>query len=258
MLQLYFWPTGNNKKVIILLEELGLPYEVKPININEGDQFSPEFLKISPNNRVPAIVDNDPAAGKVPVSIFESGAILMYLAEKCGRFWPQERHQKYAVAQWVFWQVSNQGPKMGEHGHFRKAAKNPENGDLAWAVQRFDNEVHRLYGVLELGLFNKKYLAGADYTIADMAAYPWASLWKSRDIEIDEFPRVKAWLEEMEQRSAVKFAMSLTSAQYQRDNPEVTLEEKARRRALTSNQRAQPVPQEWFADLASEQSSGPI
>jgi GST-like protein len=186
MIDLYFWPTGNGKKTIILLEELGLPYTIKPINIGRGDQLTPDFLKISPNGRMPAIVDHEPMGGGGPISIFESGPIMMYLAEKTVRFWPQDPRSKYEVAQWVGWQLANQGPKLGEQGHFRRAAESGNNGDLSYALRRFDNEAHRIYGVMNLGLFNKRYLAAGAYTIADMICYPWASSWATRKIEIDE------------------------------------------------------------------------
>jgi GST-like protein len=157
MIDLYFWPTPNGKKITILLEEAGIPYNIKPINIGRGDQLTPDFLRISPNGRMPAIVDHAPMGGGAPITILESGAIMTYLAEKSGKFWPQEPHQKYDVAQWVYWQMANQGPKMGEQGHFRRASQDPKNGDQAYALLRFDNEVHRIYGVMNLGL-NKEAL----------------------------------------------------------------------------------------------------
>src|SRR5271154_4190302 len=195
MIDLYYWPTPNGKKITILLEEAGIPYTIKSINIGRGDQLTPDFLRISPNGRMPAIVDHEPTGGGTPITIFESGAIMMYLAEKAGKFWPQEPHKKYDVAQWCYWQTGNQGPKMGEQGNFTRAAQNPKNGDLTYALNRFNNEVHRLYGVMNLGLFNKQYLAAGEYTIADMICYPWASSWATRSIDIDEFPNVKRWLE---------------------------------------------------------------
>jgi GSH-dependent disulfide-bond oxidoreductase len=152
MIDLYFWPTGNGKKVVILLEELGLPYNIKPINIGRGDQLTADFLKISPNGRMPAIVDDEPMGGGDPLSIFESGAIMTYLAEKAGRFCPSDPRGKYDVAQWVSWQLANQGPKLGEQGHFRRALASGTNGDLTYALRRFDNEAHRIYGVMNLVL----------------------------------------------------------------------------------------------------------
>jgi GST-like protein len=246
MIELFFWPTGNGKKVVILLEELGLPYTIQPVNIGRRDQLWPSFLKISPNNRMPAIVDDEPLGGGAPISIFESAAILFYLAEKAGRFWPQEPRRKYDVAQWVLWQSANQGPKLGEQGHFRRAAENPANGDLSYALRRFDSEAHRLFGVLELGLFQKRYLAAGEYTIADIICYPWASGWKTRGIDIEEFPRVKAWLDELAERPAVQKAMAL-GPEFREDPATIVPEEKARRAALLTHQRAQPIPKEWLA-----------
>ena len=168
MIDLYFWPTPNGKKVSILFEEVGLPYRVIPLDIGLGAQFSREYLALNPNHRMPAIVDHEPLGGGAPISVFESGAILMYIAEKAGRFWPQTPREKYEVAQWVMWQMANQGPKFGESGHFRRASQKPENGDLAYALRRFDDEVNRLFGVMNNRLYDRRYLAGADYSIADM------------------------------------------------------------------------------------------
>jgi len=246
MIDLYFWPTGNGKKIVILLEECGLPFQIKPVHIGRGDQLTADFLKIAPNGRMPAIVDHEPIGGGAPLSIFESGAIMMYLAEKAGRFWPQEPRQRYDVVQWVLWQSSNQGPKLGEQGHFRRAAQSAENGDLGYAVRRFDNEAHRLYGVMNLGLFGKQYLAAGEYTIADMICYPWSASWAMRGIDLEEFPNVKRWMAEIAERPAVKKAMAL-GPEFREDPASVTPEERARRTALTANQRAQPVPAEWLS-----------
>ena len=226
MIDLYFWPTGNGKKIVILLEELGLPYTIKPINIGRGDQLTPDFLKISPNGRMPAIVDDEPIGGGAPMSIFESGAIMTYLAEKTGRFMPSEPRGRYDVAQWVSWQMANQGPKLGEQGHFRRALDAGNNGDLSYAIRRFDNEAHRIYGVMNLGLFNKHYLAADQYTIADMICYPWASSWATRKIDIDEFPNVKRWLEEIGERPAVKKAMAM-GPEFREDPASISPEEQA-------------------------------
>jgi GST-like protein len=244
MFELYYWPTPNGKKVTILLEELGVPYTLKPTHIARGDQFHPEFLKISPNNRMPALVDTDPKGGGGPIAIFESGAIMMYLAETAGRFWPQETHKKYDVAQWVMWQMSNQGPKFGEQGHFMRAAQTTGNGDLSYAMRRFGDEVHRLYGVMNLGLFQKRYLAAGDYTIADMICYPWAAGWKMRGVDLDEFPNVKRWLGEIGERPAVRNGMA-AGAELQEDPETLSEEEKARRRKILTNQRATAIPEEW-------------
>src|SRR5258708_167702 len=177
MIDLYFWPTGNGKKSVILLEELGLPYTIKPINIGRGDQLTPEFLKIAPNGRMQAIVDDEPMGGGAPLSIFESGPIMTYLAEKTGRFCPQDTRGKYDVAQWVGWQLANQGPKLGEQGHFRRAAESGNNGDLTYALRRVDHETHRIFGMMNLRLFNTAYFAAGQYTIASMTSYPWPSRW---------------------------------------------------------------------------------
>jgi GSH-dependent disulfide-bond oxidoreductase len=252
MIDLYFWPTGNGKKIVILLEELGLPYTFKPINIGRGDQLTPQFLKISPNGRMPAIVDDEPLGGGAPMSIFESGAIMTYLAEKTGKFCPTEPRGKYDVLQWVNWQMANQGPKLGEQGHFRRAKDAGANGDLSYALRRFDNEAHRIFGVLNLGLFNKQYLAAGEYTIADMICYPWASSWATRDIKIDDFPNAKRWLEEIGDRPAVKKAMAL-GPEFREDPASISPEEAERRRKIVADQRAQPVPKEWIAEAQAAQ-----
>ncbi len=199
---------------------------------------------MSPNNRMPALVDTEPMGGGAPIAIFESAAIMMYVAEKCGKFWPQAPHKKYDVVQWVMWQMANQGPKMGEQGHFGRAAQNKDNGDLSYAIKRFSDEVHRLYGVLELGLHKKNWLAAGEYTIADMICYPWAATWKPRGIDLGEFPGVKRWLETIEARPAVKKAMA-AGPEYQEDTSKLSDEEKARRAKLLVNQRATPVPKAW-------------
>ncbi len=245
MIDLYYWPTPNGHKVTILLEECGIPYTIKPVNIGRGDQLSPSFLKISPNGRMPAIVDHEPLGVGAPLTIFESGAIMMYLAEKAGRFWPQEPHHKYEVAQWILWQMANQGPKFGEQGHFHRAAQDPKNGDQAYAIVRFDSEVHRLYGVINLGLFNKRYLAAGEYTIADMICYPWAVTFQGRNLDLEEFPNVKRWMTELSERPAIKKAMAM-GPEFREDPASISPEERARRAKLLSHQRAQPVPAEWM------------
>ncbi|HEY1710888.1 MAG TPA: glutathione S-transferase N-terminal domain-containing protein [Rhizomicrobium sp.] len=246
MLELHYWPTPNGKKVTILLEELGAPHKIVPMNIGRGDQFKPDVLKFSPNNRMPALVDTEPKGGGEPIRIFESGAIMMYIAEKHGKFFPQEQHKKYDVVQWIMWQMGNQGPKFGEQGHFFRASTNPENGDLAYANRRFGDEVHRLYGVMELGLHKKEWLAAGEYTIADMICYPWASGWKLRKIDLGEFPNVKRWMEKLEARPALKKAMEAPLPPEAIEDPaSISEEEKARRGKLLVNQRATPIPKEW-------------
>jgi GST-like protein len=244
MIDLYYWPTPNGWKVTIMLEECGLPYTIKPVNIGRGDQLSPGFLKHSPNGRMPAIVDHEPLGGGAPLAIFESGAIMMYLAEKEHRFWPQEPRFKYEVAQWVLWQAGNQGPKFGEQGFFRRAAQDAKHGDLSYPLLRFDNEVHRLYGVLNLGLFNKQYLAAGEYTIADRICYPWASLWNGRGIDLEEFPNVQRWLATVDERPAVRKGIQI-GKELREDPASIPPAEQARRAKLLTHQRAQPVPTEW-------------
>jgi GSH-dependent disulfide-bond oxidoreductase len=245
MLELHFWPTPNGKKITILLEECGLPYTVKRVHIGRGDQFDPDFLRISPNNRMPALVDTEPQGGVAPIAIFESAAIMMYVAEKAGRFFPQDVRAKYEVIQWLMWQMANQGPKMGEQGHFRRAAEDPKNGDQSYAIRRFDNEVHRLYGVLNLGLHDKQWLAAGQYTIADMICYPWASYWQMRGIDLSEFPNTKRWLEAVAVRPGVVKGMAV-GADFAEDPSRLSAEEKERRAKILSNQRAVPVPKQWL------------
>jgi len=239
MYDLHYWPTPNGKKVTILLEELGAPYKIVPTNIGRGDQFTEEFLKISPNNRMPALVDTEPTGGGAPISIFEAGAIMLYLAEKEGRFWPQDIRGKYEVVQWVMWQMANQGPKTGERGHFARLG--PEHGDQSYANRRFADETHRLYGVLNNRLYDRRHLAGEAYTIADMICYPWTASWKLQGIDLDEFKHFKRWFEELSERPAVQTGMAVTAGPPE-DPAGVTPEEQARRRALLYNQRARPAP----------------
>lgn len=239
MYQLHYWPTPNGKKVTILLEELGVPYEIVVMNIGRGDQFTQAALKISPNNRMPALVDTAPAGGGEPISVFESGAIMMYVAEKEGRFWPQETRAKYEVTQWILWQMANQGPKTGERGHFGRLG--PEHGDQSYANRRFTDEVHRMYGVLNNRLYDRPYLAGTDYSIADMICYPWTASWKLQGIDLDEFKHFRRWFEELSERPAVQAGMAVTAGPAE-DPATVPPEEQARRRALLYNQRARPAP----------------
>ena len=241
MIDVHYWPTPNGKKVTILLEELGVPYNVVPVRIGVGDQFTDEFLKISPNNRMPAIVDQAPRGGGAPISVFESGAIMMYLAEKEGRFWPQDdMRAKYEVAQWVMWQMANQGPKTGERGHFSRVP--PEYGDQSYAQRRFADETHRLYGVLNNRLYDRRYLAGEDYSIADMISYPWTASWELQGIDLDEFKYFKRWFEELSERPAVQRGMAVTAGVPVEDPAALPPEEQERRRKLLYNQRARPAP----------------
>ncbi|HEY1880694.1 MAG TPA: glutathione binding-like protein [Caulobacteraceae bacterium] len=239
MIDVHYWPTPNGKKVTILLEELGTPYNIVPCHIGKGDQFKAEFLKIGPNNRMPAIVDHEPADGGPPISIFESAAIMMYLAEKAGRFYPSDLRRRYEVNQWVIWQMANQGPKFGERGHFSRV---PESeGDQAYARRRFNDEVHRLYGVMNNRLYDRPYLAGDAYTIADMAAYPWTVSWQHQGIDLDEFKYFKRWFEELSARPAVQKGLAVTAGP-PIDPASLSPEDQARIRKLLYNQRARPAP----------------
>ena len=238
MIDLHYWPTPNGKKVTILLEECGMPYKMIPCHIARGDQFTDAFLKISPNNRMPALVDHDPPGGGEPIGIFESGAMMMYVAEKAGRFYPQDLRTRYEVNQWLIWQMANQGPKSGECGHFRRLGD--DQGDQSYAVRRFTDEVNRLFGVLNNRLYESRYLAGDEYTIADMICYPWAVLWEAQGQDIDEFTYAKRWLDELAEREAVKKGMAV-GADLSFDPATLSDEEKARLRKMLYNQRARPV-----------------
>ncbi|HWF00833.1 MAG TPA: glutathione S-transferase N-terminal domain-containing protein [Caulobacteraceae bacterium] len=239
MIDLHYWPTPNGKKVAILLEELGLPYRIVACNIGRGDQFESSFLEISPNNRMPAMVDDRPADRGPPISIFESGAIMLYLAEKEGRFLPPDVRGRAEVMQWVIWQMANQGPKTGECGHFRRLGDT--QGDQSYAVRRFTDEVNRMYGVLNNRLYDRRYITGDEYTIADMICYPWTVNWKLQGQDIDDFKYFKRWFEELSDRPAVQRGMALTAGPMEDPN---SLEpaERERRMKLLFNQRARPAP----------------
>ena len=239
MIELFYWPTPNGKKVTILLEELGLPYKITPVNIQQGAQFTDAFLGMNPNHRMPVMVDHAPAGGGAPITVFESGAIMMYLAEKAGRFWPQEPRAKYEVVQWLIWQMANQGPKLGECGHFRRLGDT--RGDQSYAVTRFTDEANRLYGVLNNRLYDRRYLAGDAYTIADMISYPWTVNWKLQGQDIEEFKYFKRWHEEIAARPAVKKGMAV-GTDLSVDVSKLPPEEQARIRKIMYNQRARPVP----------------
>ena len=198
MIDLHYWPTPNGHKITIFLEETGLPYRLIPVNIGRGEQFKPDFLAIAPNNRMPAIVDTEPKDGGGPLSIFESGAILMYLAEKTGRFLPGETRGKYTVLQWLFWQMAGLGPMAGQNHHFSQYA--PEK--IPYAIDRYVKETNRLYGVLNRRLADRPFVAG-DYSIADMAAYPWIVPHERQGQNLDDFPNLKRWFKGIEARPAV-------------------------------------------------------
>jgi GST-like protein len=239
MYDVHYWPTPNGKKVTILLEELGAQYKVVPCNIGRGDQFTPEFLKMNPNHRMPVLVDHNPAGGGEPIAIFESGAIMLYVAEKEGKFFPQALRPKYQVIQWLIWQMANRGPKSGECGHFRRLGDS--KGDQTYAVTRFTDEVNRLFGVLNNRLYESRYLAGDEYTIADMISYPWTVNWQGQGQDIEEFKYFKRWFEELGARPGVQRGMAV-GADLPGDPSAVTPEEQARRAKLLYNQRARPVP----------------
>ncbi|WP_371345929.1 glutathione S-transferase N-terminal domain-containing protein [Ancylobacter sp. IITR112] len=204
-IQLHYWPTPNGWKISIMLEECGLPYEVIPVNIGRGEQFKPEFLALSPNNKMPAILDPE-GPGGAPISVFESGAILQYLGRKTGLFYPADERGRVEVEQWLFWQMAGLGPMAGQAHHFRIYA--PEK--IPYAIERYTKEVHRLYGVMDRRLADRPFLAG-DYSIADIACIGWAKLWERQGQDIKEFPHVAGWLERVLARPAVKRGLALNA-----------------------------------------------
>jgi len=208
-IDLYYWPTPNGWKIAIALEEMGLPYEVRLVNIAKGDQFEPDFLKISPNNRMPAIVDPDGPDG-APISVFESGAILQYLARKTGRFYGETERDRVCIEQWLMWQMGGLGPMAGQAHHFLRYAPSMEPPqDLPYAKDRYRNEVARLLGVLDRQLARHEYVAGGSFSIADMAIWPWATLWEGQEQTLDDKPDLARWLEQVGARDAVKRGRAL-------------------------------------------------
>ncbi|TPG85274.1 glutathione binding-like protein [Pseudomonas mandelii] len=207
MIDLYYWTTPNGHKISIFLEEAGLPYNVHPINISQNDQFKPDFLKISPNNKIPAIVDPEPADGGEPLALFESGAILLYLAEKTGKFLPKDLRGRQQALQWLFWQMGGLGPMAGQNHHFSQFA--PEK--IPYAIKRYIDETARLYGVLDKQLADKDFVAGSEYSIADMAIYPWivSHKWQSQNLE--DFPNVLRWFNRIQSRPATVKAYALAA-----------------------------------------------
>jgi len=199
VIELHYWPTPNGWKTSIALEEMELPYRVVPVNIGRGEQFRPEFLAISPNNRMPAIVDLEPPDGGPPLAVFESGAILVYLAEKSGRFLPPELRRRKEVLEWLFWQVGGLGPMLGQHGHFALYA--PEK--VPYALERYRREAERLYGVLDRRLAGREHVCG-DYSIADMAIWPWIVTWKQQGIPLDAYAHVRRWYDGLKTRPALR------------------------------------------------------
>ena len=212
MIDLYYWTTPNGHKVTMFLEEAGLAYRIIPIDIGKGDQFEPDFLKISPNNRIPAIVDTAPGKGQKPISVFESGAILLYLAEKTGKFIPSDPAGRAEVLQWLFWQMGGLGPMAGQNHHFRNYA--PEK--IPYAIDRYVNETNRLYGVLNKRLADRPFVAGKEYSIADMASYPWTVSHERQGQDLNDFPHLKRWFEAIRARPATVAAY----ARVQEVNPQ--------------------------------------
>ena len=222
MIDLYYWTTPNGHKVSILLEEAGLEYSVRPVHIGKGEQFAPEFLKIAPNNRIPAIVDHAPVDGGEPIALFESGAILEYLADKSGQFLPRETRARFEVLQWLYWQMGGVGPMAGQNHHFVRYAPEP----IPYAIERYVKETARLYGVLDRQLAGREYVAG-DYSIADMAIYRWAKLWEMQRQRLEDFPNMAAWLERIYARPAVQRAYALVEKV--NEDPQALLTAEARK-----------------------------
>ena len=239
MLDLHYWPTPNGKKVTIQLEECGIPCNIVQCNIGKGDQFDSSFLDICPNNRMPALVDHEPKDGGEPISVFESGAIMLYIAEKTGQFMPEDIRGRYEVTQWLIWQMANQGPKTGECGHFRRLGDS--QGDQSYAVTRFTDEVNRFYGVLNNRLYNQPYICGDEYTIADMICYPWTVNWQGQGQDINEFKYFKRWFGELSERPGVKKGMAVGS-EVANEYSKMSEDELAALRNMLYNQRARPAP----------------
>ena len=220
MIDLYYWPTPNGHKITMFLEETGLPYRIVPVDISKGAQFDPAFLAIAPNNRMPAIVDDAPAGGGAPISIFESGAILLYLGEKTGRLLPSDLGGRVAVTQWLFWQMAGLGPMAGQNHHFGHYA--PEK--IPYAIERYTKETNRLYGVLNKRLAARPFLAG-DYSIADIACYPWIVPYEAQGQNLEDFPHLKKWFETIRDRAATIRAYDKANS----INTQATVTEESRR-----------------------------
>ena len=219
MIDLYYAPTPNGHKMTLFLEEAGLPYTIHPVNIGKGDQFKPGYLAISPNNKIPALVDTEPAGGGAPIAIFESGAMLLYLAEKIGRFIPTDLRGRVEVLKWLFWQVGGLGPMAGQNGHFNAHA--PEK--IGYAITRYVNETNRLYGVLDHQLTGREFVAGA-YSIADMAIYPWIVPHASHGQTLEDFPALKRWFDAIAKRPATIKAYGEAKDVYARSQAPMTEE----------------------------------
>lgn len=206
MIELHYWPTPNGHKIPIFLEESGLEYVIRPVDIGKGDQFKPEYVAISPNSKMPAIVDTAPADGGAPVSVFESGAILIYLAEKAGRFLPHGLRERNETLEWLFWQVGGLGPMTGQYGHFNVYA--PEK--IPYAIERYTKEAYRLLGVLDKRLAGREFVAAGEYTIADMAIHPWINAYKKAPLDLQPYPELRRWHAAIAARPAVQRAYALT------------------------------------------------
>ncbi|MBX8475865.1 glutathione S-transferase N-terminal domain-containing protein [Pseudomonas cichorii] len=205
MIDLHYWTTPNGHKITLFLEETGLPYKIFPVNIGKDEQFQPDFLKIAPNNRIPAIVDHQPADGGEPLSLFESGAILLYLADKTGQFIPQDFRGRQETLQWLFWQMGGLGPMAGQNHHFNRFAKEK----IPYAIKRYVDETARLYGVLNKRLADRSFVAGNEYSIADMAIYPWIVPHTFQQQNLDDFPNLARWLKSIAGREATQRAYAL-------------------------------------------------
>jgi GST-like protein len=229
MIDFYFWTTPNGYKVLMFLEETGIPYRIVPVNISKGEQFDPEFLRISPNNKIPAIVDNSPGGLGGPISLFESGAILLYLAEKTGRFLPKDAPRRAEVLQWLFWQMGGLGPMLGQNLHFGQYA--PEK--IPYAINRYVNETRRLFKVLDEQLTGREFIVG-DYSIADMASYPWVFKHPYLQLEVEGFPNLKRWFKTVEERPAVARAYEIGAS----INTTPTVTEESKEILLGQNHRA--------------------
>lgn len=226
MIDAYYWTTPNGWKLSIALEEMGLDYHLHPVNIGRGEQFSEVYQKISPNNRIPAIVDHDPADGGNPISVFESGAILIYLAEKTGKFLPSDLRGRTEVMEWLMWQMGGMGPMFGQAGHFKFYAPN----SIPYAIERYSNEVLRLYGVLDRQLEGRDYICG-DFSIADIACWPWVLTYKAQEIDLEQFPNVRRWYDLLKGRPALRRGYKVGS---DLGKPDGKLDDDARKNLLST------------------------
>src|SRR5579863_252645 len=221
MIDLYFWPTPNGLKLKLFLEEAALPYRAIAVDLGKGEQHRPEFLKVSPNNKIPALVDHDPSDGGAPLSLFESGAMLLYLAQKSGKFIPSDVRGRAEVLQWLFWQVGGLGPMAGQNGHFRVYAPT----EIAYAIERYTKEVNRLYGVMNQRLADREFLAGS-YSIADIACYPWIVPYKPQGQDLADFPHLKRWFDAIAARPATVRTYEGVAPAYVRERSAITDEER--------------------------------